>query len=113
MQITLDLDHVELLVAVGQGRVHSDPRYTRPDFEKQPDPPFGQRRAGRRLAPLKAARLVRLAEDADQYGVRLYELTPHGEEVLAEVRRQEAAANADAAATAVIGTGDPTAPAGA
>ncbi|SCL15094.1 hypothetical protein [Micromonospora inyonensis] len=113
MQTTLGPEHVELLVAIRQGRVHSDPRYTRPDFEKLPDPPFGLRRAGRRLGPLMAARLVRLAEDADDRdGVRLYQLTERGEEVLAEALRQEAAANADDT-TAVIGAGVPAGSAGA
>lgn len=92
MRTTLNTDHIAMLAAVEQKRVHHDPRYIRPDYERVPT---GLRRAGRRLGPLKAARLVRLADDADQYGVRLYELTDHGTEVLDAARALQAAAAAD------------------
>ncbi|MFG3418724.1 hypothetical protein [Micromonospora sp. NPDC048063] len=100
MEISLDAEQVLLLVAVEQGRVHMDPRYTKPDFEKEPEHPFGLKRATRRLAPLKKARLVELVpeEDAGQYGVRLYKLTSRGQHVLEQVREMEAAARAEASA---------------
>lgn len=98
MQISLDAEQVQLLVAVEQGRVHADPRFTKPDFERIPDPPFGNRRAGRRLDPLKRFRLIELVDgsEADRFGVRLYKLTALGEQILAEVREQETAARAEA-----------------
>ncbi|MBC9006121.1 hypothetical protein [Micromonospora aurantiaca (nom. illeg.)] len=90
MQISLDEDQVALLAAVAQRRVHSDPRFTKPDFEREPGQP-GHRRATQRLQPLKAYRLVELDPDAepDQWGVRFYRLTALGERVLAQVREQE------------------------
>ncbi|MEV4270576.1 hypothetical protein [Micromonospora aurantiaca (nom. illeg.)] len=100
MEITLDTDQVQLLVAVDQKRVHMDPRYTRPDFERDPGPPVALKRATQRLQPLKRMRLVELVDEseADRYGVRLYKLTARGEQVLAEVREMEAAARAEAGA---------------
>jgi len=96
-RISLDADQVQLLTAVQQGRVHHDPRFTRPDFEKEPGPPMVLKRATQRLAPLKRQRLVELAPESEALGngVRLYKTTTLGDEVLAEVRRQEDAANAD------------------
>ncbi|MDG4749333.1 MULTISPECIES: hypothetical protein [Micromonospora] len=100
MEITLDTDQVQLLVAVDQKRVHMDPRYTRPDFERDPGPPVALKRATQRLQPLKRMHLVELVDEseADRYGVRLYKLTARGEQVLAEVREMEAAARAEAGA---------------
>ncbi|MEH0823446.1 MULTISPECIES: hypothetical protein [unclassified Micromonospora] len=105
MEITLDTDQVQLLVAVEQNRVHMDPRYTRPDFERDPGPPVALKRATQRLQPLKRMRLVQLADEsetdegeADRYGVRLYQLTERGEQVLAQVRDMEATARAEAGA---------------
>jgi hypothetical protein len=97
MLISLDPEQVQLLVAVDQGRVHSDPRFVQPDFETEPGPPAMTKRATRRLAPLKKARLVELDPDTepDRYGVRPYRPTELGSRVLAEVRAQEAAAQTD------------------
>lgn len=93
MQIALDLEQVQLLAAVELGRVHMDPRFTRPDFERLPAG-TGTRRATGRLKPLKRAMLVDLADEADQSGIRLYRLTSLGERVLAEARAQAEAAAA-------------------
>ncbi|WP_319460070.1 hypothetical protein [Micromonospora sp. RTP1Z1] len=100
MEIALDAEQVLLLVAVDQKRVHTDPRYTAPDFERDPGPPLVLKRATQRLAPLKRMRLVELVDEAeaDRYGVRLYRLTTIGEQVLAEVRDLETAARAEAGA---------------
>lgn len=100
MEIALDAEQVLLLVAVEQHRVHMDPRYTAPDFEKEPGPPVALKRATQRLAPLKRMRLVDLVDEAeaDRYGVRLYRLTTLGEQVLADVRDLETAARAEAGA---------------
>jgi hypothetical protein len=99
MEITLNADHVALLVAVDQHRVHMDPRYIAPDFEVDPGPPAMHKRAGRRLAPLKRWHLIELVDQdqADQYGVRRYRLTDLGARLLDEARAQEAIANAEAA----------------
>lgn len=93
MEITLNDEQAALLVAVDEGRVTNDPRFTLPDFETDPGPPACQKRATRRLAPLKQWRLVELDEDSepDRYGVRRYRLTGLGERVLAEIHEQEAA----------------------
>lgn len=95
---TLDPDQLQLLLAVRQGRVHMDPRFTLPDFEREPDSPFMTRRATRRLRPFKAAGLVELVDEdqADQFGVRGYQLTGSGEQVVDAALAAEAAANADA-----------------
>lgn len=97
MRTDLDMEQVQLLTAVEQGRVHLDPRFSRPDFERIPDPPFGNRRATQRLRPLKMADLVELVGEAEAgaYGVRPYRLTTRGEQVLAEARAQEATALAE------------------
>lgn len=100
MLISVDCDDVQLLIAVEQGRVHCDPRFNAPDFEKLPDPPFGTKRATQRLKPLKRMELVVLADEAGQDGIRQYQLTGRGEEILAAYREQEAAALADTAAAA-------------
>lgn len=101
MEITLEEEQVALLAAVADGRVHMDPRFTRPDFER----PAGSggnahdlRRATGRLRPLREARLVELADEADQDGVTLYRLTGRGRGVLALA--QLALAQAEAEATA-------------
>ncbi|WP_320067674.1 hypothetical protein [Micromonospora sp. RTGN7] len=89
MEIALDEDQVALLAAVADHRVHSDPRFSRPDFERQPDGnPHHNRRATARLRPLKTALLVELVDEADGDGVRLYRLTDHGEQVLTAARAQ-------------------------
>ncbi|MFI6332935.1 hypothetical protein ACIBBG_32090 [Micromonospora chersina] len=100
MEIALDTEQVQLLVAVEQQRVHMDPRYTRPDFEKDPGPPMTLKRATQRLAPLKRMRLVELVDEseASAYGLRLYKLTTLGEQVLAEVRDLEATARTEVGA---------------
>ncbi len=100
MEIALDTDQVQLLVAVEQRRVHADPRYRAPDFERDPGPPVVLKRATQRLQPLKRMHLVQLVDEseADQFGVRLYKLTARGEQVLAQVRDMEAAARAEAGA---------------
>lgn len=100
MEITLDAEQVLLLVAVEQHLVHMDPRYTAPDFERDPGPPMVLKRATQRLAPLKRMRLVELVDEAeaDRFGVRLYKPTALGEQVLAAVREQEDAARAEATA---------------
>ncbi|MEV7268424.1 hypothetical protein AB0N38_33195 [Micromonospora aurantiaca] len=95
MEIALDLEQVQLLAAVELGRVHMDPRFTRPDFERLP-PGAGTRRATGRLKPLKRALLVDLADEPDQYGIRLYRLTRLGEQVLAAAREQAETAAGDA-----------------
>ena len=100
MEITLDVDQVQLLTAVGEHLVHMDPRYTAPDFERDPGPPATLKRATQRLAPLKRLRLVELVDEdeADRFGVRLYRLTTLGEQVLEQVRDLEQAARAEAGA---------------
>lgn len=103
MEIALDTDQVQLLVAVEQHRVHMDPRYRAPDFERDPGPPVVLKRATQRLQPLKRMRLVQLVDEvdeteADQFGLRLYRLTERGEQVLAQVLELEAAARAEAGA---------------
>lgn len=97
MEITLDVEQAQLLAAVEQGRVHMDPRFTRPDFERSADEPAVCRRATQRLRPLKKALLVVLNDDAEpgQYGVRPYRLTALGERVLAEARTAMAAQRVD------------------
>ncbi|MFI2650185.1 hypothetical protein [Micromonospora fulviviridis] len=97
MEIALDTEQVQLLVAVEQKRVHMDPRFRAPDFERDPGPPLAMKRATQRMVPLKRMRLVEL-EPADKSGVRLYKLTTLGEQVLAEVREQEAAARTEVGA---------------
>ncbi|MEU0081389.1 hypothetical protein ABZY58_26105 [Micromonospora tulbaghiae] len=100
MEIALDTDQVQLLVAVEQHRVHMDPRYRAPDFERDPGPPVTLKRATQRLQPLKRMHLVQLVDEteADQFGVRLYKLTERGEQVLAQVLELEATACAEAGA---------------
>ncbi|MEU8264930.1 hypothetical protein AB0C02_30490 [Micromonospora sp. NPDC048999] len=97
MLISLDEDQVALLTAVEQRRVHTDPRFTQPDFERLPGQPR-HRRATQRLQRLKDYRLVELDPDTepDRWGVRPYRLTGLGERMLAAAREQEAAAAADA-----------------
>ena len=92
MKITLSPDDVQLLAAVEQGLVHSDPRFRAPDFERDPATPHTHKRATQRLRPLKQTHLVELvdASEADKYGVRLYRLTVRGKEVLAQARAAEA-----------------------
>ncbi|MFG3709195.1 hypothetical protein ACGF7U_31315 [Micromonospora sp. NPDC047670] len=113
MRIALDVDQVALLAAVDDGRVHMDPRFTRPDFEREPgDRPVPQyRRATQRLRPLKRADLVELDDgEPRQYGVRPYRLTALGRKVLAEARAQaEAAAVDDPAAAAPVSAPPPPA----
>lgn len=101
MQIALDPDAVQLLIAVQQGRVHTDPQFKSPDFEKLADYPFGQRRATSRLRPLKAARLVELVDDEAAGGkpARPYKLTDLGEQVLSVALEQERVANEESAAS--------------
>jgi hypothetical protein len=112
MEITLNADHVALMVAVDQHRVHMDPRYIAPDFEVDPGPPAMHKRAGRRLAPLKRWLLIELVDEdqADRYGVRLYRLTQLGSRLLEEARAQEATAHAEAD-TWGTSADSPTAPA--
>ncbi|SBT64243.1 hypothetical protein GA0070622_1213 [Micromonospora sediminicola] len=104
MRITLDEPQVDLLAAVDAGNVHTDPRFTLPDFERVPGEP-GHRRATQRLQPLKDYRLVELDPDTppDRWGVRPYRLTGLGERVLAEAREQEAADRAGEAEPAASG----------
>ncbi|GLH94918.1 hypothetical protein [Phytohabitans aurantiacus] len=98
MEITLNADDVTMLVAVEQGRVEHDPRFTAPDFEVDPGPPVMRRRATQRLRPFKRWQLVDLVDEdqADQYGVRAYRLTQLGARLLDEARAQEALALAEA-----------------
>ncbi|WP_030488181.1 hypothetical protein [Micromonospora chokoriensis] len=100
MEIALDLEQVQLLTAVKQGRVHTDPQFSSPDFEKLADYPFGQRRATARLRPLKGARLVELVDDDAAGGkpARPYKLTDLGEQVLTAALEQERIANGQAEA---------------
>ncbi|MCX4468953.1 hypothetical protein OOK41_01265 [Micromonospora sp. NBC_01655] len=97
MEISLNLEQVELLAAVAEGRVHSDPRFSRPDFERLSENAHHTRRATARLRPLRKALLVVLVDEADSDGVRPYKLTSLGERVLAEARAQQAAALAEPA----------------
>lgn len=96
MEIALDPEQVQLLIAVEQGRVHTDPQFASPDFEKLAEYPFGQRRATSRLRPFKLNRLVELVDDEAAGGkpARPYKLTTLGEQVLAAAREQESIANA-------------------
>lgn len=93
----LTSEQVQLLLAVRQQRVHMDPRFTLPDFEKDPVRTYVTKRATRRLRPLKDAQLVEMVDeaDADRYGVRLYRLTTTGDQALDEALAAEAAASAD------------------
>lgn len=101
MEITLNMEQVQLLVAVQQGRVHTDPMFASPDFERVAEYPFGQRKATSRLKPLKAARLVKLVDDDAAGGkpARPYTLTERGEQVLAVALELERAANSQAEAS--------------
>lgn len=85
MRHDLTVRDAALLDAVEQGRVHHDPNFHE-DFEVIPDGTGAARRAGHRLEPLKRAKLVQLDDEADSDGVRLYRPTPHGREVLEEIR---------------------------
>lgn len=94
-QISLDEKQAALLLAVARGEVHHDPRYTKPDFRRDPDRPALTRRAGRDLAPLKKWQLVELVDEKDRHGVRLYKLTERGEQVSERLREQETTALAE------------------
>ena len=91
----LTSEQVQLLLAMRQQRVHMDPRFTLPDFEKDPDRPYLTKRATRRLRPLKDANLVEMVDEADRYGVRLYRLTAAGDQALDEALAADVAATAD------------------
>lgn len=84
MRTDLTVREAALLDAVERGLVHHDPNFGE-DFELIPDD-VGARRAGHRLEPLKTEKLVELDDDADTDGLRLYRPTPHGREVLEEIR---------------------------
>ncbi|SCL43193.1 hypothetical protein GA0074692_6757 [Micromonospora pallida] len=84
MRTDLTVHDAVLLDAVERGRVHHDPLFDE-DFEQIPDD-VGARRAGHRMEPLKQANLVQLDDAADPNGMRLYRPTPHGREVLEEIR---------------------------
>lgn len=86
MKISLDAAQVQLLLAVDQGQVHQDSRFTNPDFRADPDRPGLTLRATRDLAPLKKWRLVELVDEPAPNGVRLYQLTSRGRLIRDEFR---------------------------
>ncbi|MEW2383359.1 hypothetical protein AB0873_14890 [Micromonospora sp. NPDC047707] len=108
MRITLDLDDVQLLAAVEQGRVHMDPTLIPADWETVPAEPSPRMRpVGPRLFPLRRAGLVELFDDPDRppgpATIHPYRLTAHGEAVLAEARQAQAEATVERAASPPVG----------